>query len=142
MTFSKARWIVGLAILGLSLAACRPDHPPVFQGIMLDPISMRFEGGQVQLQVQVNDDKGLTHVGGMVLKGKREQVALNVMLPQNEAPQYTYEAVFQVPPNTSGNGDPVKYTVQLIALDTNGQESSQQAYLQVAPPPAPPAPPR
>ena len=76
------------------------------------------------------------------LAESREQVALNVMLPQNEAPQYTYEAVFQVPPNTSSNGDPVKYTVQLIALDTNGQESSQQAYFQVAPPPAPPAPPR
>ena len=97
MIFSKLWWLAGLAVLGWSLAGCgTDDSPPVFQGILLEPVSLRFIGGQVKLQVQVNDDLGLTQVGGMVMQGNRETVALEGKQPRGEADQFSYEAVFQV----------------------------------------------
>jgi hypothetical protein len=146
---NKALLIVGIIILiGVSgggvwaWSAFLSDDRPQFQAVTLEPGTLRFVGGQVQVQAQVVDDAGVERVNGMVLSGGQEQAALEVTQPEGSPREFTYQAAFQIPANTHSNGVPVSYTVRLVAVDTAGQESAQEATFEVPAPAAPPLPPQ
>lgn len=142
-------WILG--IIGISLVLSggigfwtffADDRDPKFHSVSAEPQAFRFVGGSLQVQAEVSDDVAVDRVRGVIWQGE-SQIAQAVMIQSgNGVKGPVYVAEFAVPPNVDSTGQPVDYTLQLLAVDSVGQESTEEVAFQVPAASVPPAPPQ
>lgn len=143
-------WIAGILVLSLLMGGvlwawmtfASNDQQPQFQTISVDPQLLRFAGGRVIVQAQVIDDTGVSRVSGSVMQGDSQFRQLTTQRPSVDSPEFTYITEFLAPPNVRNDGVAVDYLVRLVAIDSVGQETTDEVAFQVAAPAAPPTPPQ
>lgn len=146
---NKYVWILGIFAASLLLSGglglwtfMADDRNPKFHTVSVEPSAFRFTGGRLQVQTEVADDVAVDRVRGVLwLGGSRiEQVAMT--RSDVGAKGSIYSAEFSVPANIRSTGESVGYTLQLLAVDSIGQESVKEVSFQVLAPGTPPSPPQ
>jgi|GEM_PF-932075 len=88
------------------------DNPPALGFTAVDPSSLSYEGGNVQIQAEVTDDVGVSMVYAQIY-GPFGSQSIQLL----EGFQNNYFGTVQVPGNSSEQ--PVDYQVEIQAWDTN-----------------------
>lgn len=119
-----SRFVIGLlgSVALLSTVGCggmfqsgaTPLTPPVISALQVEPLRLRFTGGQITVSVSVRDDEGLRTVNLVVISpdGSRSS------LPMVAAGQDIFRATATLLANPSGNSQ--SYQVFVEAEDRVG----------------------
>jgi hypothetical protein len=146
---NKFTWILGIFALSLLLSGAvgfwtffGDDRDPKFHTISVEPTRFRFTGGSLQVLGEVSDDVAVDRVRGVLRQGESQITSAAMARSDAGVKGPIYSGEFAVPANVRSNGQPVEYTLQLLVVDSVGQETRKEVRFEVPAPSAPPAPPQ
>lgn len=117
------------------------DGRPSLKNVTVTPETFRFAGGRAVVQAEVTDDQGVEEVTAVLLADDVLVLSVGLVKSSTDANNPVYAGEFQVPANLRSDGETVEYTLQLVAVDTDGQDSKKQKTIKVPAAGVPPAPP-